>query len=82
MLLFPAAFLLVFVSLVTQSPAVIVLAAWTFLTACFSVPLLVLHAHPLRIRRSRDGLYWIAGASPEFLQSLEAKEDASQPEAG
>ena len=42
----------------------------------FMIPLLIIRAHPMRVVRHCDGLYWISGMSPVFLAGLEAMDSA------
>lgn len=71
--LIPIALAIVFYSMVSANESLVMLASWVFFIGYFSLPMLVLFAHPMRVRRSRDGLFWISGISPAYLAELDAE---------
>lgn len=41
------------------------------LSLCLGTTLLFLYSSPFKVTRSKDGMFWIKGCSPEFLASLD-----------
>jgi hypothetical protein len=58
--------------MVTNNQAWILGAPVALLFSYFSIPVLILNAHPMRVRRHSDQLFWISGLSPKFLEDLDA----------
>jgi hypothetical protein len=58
-------------AIVNRSSELLLAAVTLSIVPYVALPILVLLTPPLRGHRSRNGLFWIAGCSPEFLRSLE-----------
>lgn len=69
--LLPLPFVLVGIAMVTDNQAWMLGVPLTILFTYFLIPILILYAHPMRVRRHHDRLFWISGLSPEFLENLD-----------
>ncbi|BBO32130.1 hypothetical protein [Lacipirellula parvula] len=73
----PMSIVMAGVAVATGRGEFLVLAVSCLVISCMLMPLLIIYAHPMRVVRHYDGLYWISGMSPAFLAGLEAMDSAS-----
>ena len=78
----PLGFVLAGLTMATGRIELLGLAAMCLVISYFLIPLLIIRAHPMRVVRHIDGLYWISGMSPAFLAGLEAMDSAPQTPLG
>jgi hypothetical protein len=69
--LIPLPFVCIGIAMVTGNEIWVIGGTVGFLLFYFSIPLLIIHAHPMRVRRHYGSLFWISGLSPEFLRELD-----------
>lgn len=82
MSILPLGFLLSGITMATGRIELLGLAALCLTISYFLIPLLIIYAHPMRVMRHHDGLYWISGTSPAFLAGLEAMDSSLETPLG